>query len=111
MYPDDHLIWCSKVDSGPRNAYHPLVARISQHALLPGGAWSGGVPGLGGPGPGRVCSKGGLLPGGAWSQGGAWSRGVCSGGGVPASSLGVFQHAMEQPPSPTLTESQTRVKT
>ena len=48
---------------GPRGAWW----------VCSGGAWSGGVPGLGGSAPGE---------GGAWFGGGACSGGFCS-GGVP----------------------------
>ena len=35
LYPDDHLIWCSKVDSGPRISYHRhRVALADQRGAL-----------------------------------------------------------------------------
>ena len=30
LYPDDHLIWCSKVDSGPRNYIKILKDSVFQ---------------------------------------------------------------------------------
>ena len=57
--------------------YCPLVARISQHALL---LWGGGVPASGGVPAGRV---GVYLPGGLWG-------GVPASGGVPAGRVGGY---------------------
>ena len=53
LYPDDHLIWCSKVDSGPRSVPGPggvyLVGDVPGPGgvyLVRGGTWSwGDVPG------------------------------------------------------------------
>ena len=75
------------------DAYRLLVARISQHALLRGGTWSGGqctwswggvclVPGVYLVPGGCTWSQGVyLILGCTWSQGGAWSRGIPGCGG------------------------------
>ena len=69
------------------DAYRPLVARISQHALFPGGmctcwgvgcTWMGGVPAWG-----CICPRGGVPAQGVPAQGGwgctcPWG-GTCSG--------------------------------
>ena len=62
----------------------PLVDRISQHALLQGGAWSGGC----------------LVPRGCLLQGGAWFRGDLVLGWVPALEGGGIPACTEANPPP-----------
>ena len=66
MYPDDHLIWCPKVDSGPRRAN----AHGTQGGLMNMGANVHGTPsGLMNMGANAHGTQGGLMNIGANAHG------------------------------------------
>ena len=78
LMPISHLFSILNKYAFQYDAYHPLVARISQHALR--GPALLGESALSGGGGAFTLPEGSALPGGAFSQGGL----PCRGGGGAA---------------------------